>query len=90
MVNKTLFAEVHHIVSLKGPASEDLHLHECEEVFLVLVKTCKAEQDGYGHWRFSNFGRLEFVDLATIKCTVGRVYRRGTWYILDRNGEVSR
>lgn len=90
MVKKTFFAEVHRIVSLKVPASEDLHLHEREEVFLALVKTCKAEQDGYGHWRFSNLGGLEFVDLATIRCTVGRVYSRGTWYILDRNGEVPR
>ena len=87
---KTFFTEVHRIVSLKVPASKDLHLRECEEVFLTLVKTCKAEQDGYGHWRFSNLGGLEFVDLATIKCTVGHVYSRGTWYILDRNGEVLR
>ena len=88
MVMRTFFAELHRIVRLKVPASEDLHLDKREEVFLALVKTCKAQQDEYGNWKYSSLGGFEFIDLATIKCTVGRVYDRDAWYIVDRSGQV--
>ena len=90
MMMKTFFAELHRIIRLKVPASKDLHLDEREEIFLALVKTCKAEQDEHGHWKYSNLGGFEFIDLATIKCTVGRIYDRDAWYIVDRTGEVPR
>ena len=90
MMNKIFFAELHRIVRLKMPANEDLHLSEPEEVFLALVKTCKAEQDEYGYWKYSNLGGLEFIDLATIRSTVGRVYDRSSWYIIDRSSETQR
>jgi hypothetical protein len=90
MVKKMFFAELHRLVRLEISASEDLHLREREEVFLALVKTCKAEQNQHGHWRYSDLGGLEFIDLSTIVCTVGRVYNRGAWYIIDRNGELVR
>ena len=67
MVKKTFFAKVHCIIYLKVPMSKDLYLHESEEVFLALVKTCKAEQDEYGCWKYSNLGGFEFIDLATIR-----------------------
>ena len=89
MMTKTFFAELHRIIHLKVPASKDLHLDEREEVFLALVKTCKAEQDENGYWKYSNLGGLEFIDLATIKCTVGRIYDRDAWYIIDRSGQAS-
>jgi hypothetical protein len=87
MVKKVFFAELHRIICLEVPAGEDLHLGEREEVFLALVKTCKAEQDEYGYWKYSSLGGLEFIDLATIKCTVGRIYDRDAWYIVDRSGQ---
>lgn len=90
MVKKTFFAELHRIICVKMPASEELHLHKCEEIFLALVKTCKTEQDEHGYCKYSSLGGFEFIDLATVRCTVGRVYDRGTWYILDRSGEVVR
>lgn len=90
MIEKTFFAEVHRIIHIKIPASEDLHLRECEEAFLALVKTCKSEQDEHGNWKYSNLGGFEFIDLATIRHTVGRVFDRGAWYIIDRGGEVLR
>ena len=43
MVKRTFFAELHRLVQLKISASEDPHLCECKEVFLALVKTCKAD-----------------------------------------------
>jgi len=88
MVKKMFFAELHRIVRLKVPASRDLYLDKCEEVFLALVKTCKAELDEYGYWKYSSLGGFEFIDLATIKCMVGRVYDRGAWYIIDRSGQT--
>ena len=88
MIKKTFFAELHRIIRIKIPASEDLHLHEREEIFLALVKTCKSEQDQYGFWKYSNLGGFEFIDLTTIKYSVGCVYDRGTWYIVDRGGDV--
>jgi len=88
MVKQMFFAELHRIVRLKVPASEDLYLGKCEEVFLALVKTCKAELDEYGYWKYSSLGGFEFIDLATIKCTVGRVYDRDAWYIIDRSGQT--
>ena len=90
MVKRTFFAELHRLIQLKISTSEDLHLRECEEVFLALVKTCKADQDQHGHWKYSNLGGFEFIDLSTIVCTVGRVFDRGLWYIIDRNGELVR
>ena len=90
MVKKTFFAELHRIIRVKIPASEELHLRECEEIFLALVKTCKTEEDEHGYHKYSNLGGFEFIDLATIRCIVGRVYDRGAWYILDRSGEVVR
>jgi hypothetical protein len=90
MTKKTFFAELHRIICLKVPMSEDLHLHQHEDVFLALVKTCKASQDDHGYWKYSHLGGFEFVDLSTIRCTVGRVYSRGAWYIVDRNGEVAK
>jgi len=90
MVKKTFFAELHRIICLKVPANEDLYLGECEEVFLALVKTCKAEQDKYGYWKYSSLGGFEFIDLATIRCTVGRVYDQGAWYIVDRSSQSPR
>ena len=89
MVPRTFFAELHRIIRLKLLANEDLHLGEREEILLALVKTCKAEQDEYGYWKYSSLGGLEFVDLSTIKCTVGRIYDRDAWYIVDRSGQVS-
>ena len=68
MMKKTFFAELHRIIRLKLPASEDLHLDEGEEIFLALVKTCKAEQDEYEYWKYSSLGGFEFVDLATVEC----------------------
>ena len=90
MMKKMFFAELHRIVRLKLPASEDLHLDEYEEVFLALIKTCKAEQDEYGYWKYTSLGGFEFIDLATIKCTVGRIYDRDAWYIVDRSGQILR
>ena len=88
MIERTFFAELHRIICVKIPASEDLRLHECEEIFLALVRTCKSERDEHGHWKYSNLGGFEFIDLTTIRHTVGRVYDRGAWYIIDRSGEV--
>ena len=62
-------------------------MNEPEEVFLALVKTCDSEQDEHGYWKYSNLGHLEFIDLATIKCTVGHVYDWGVWYIVDRTDQ---
>ena len=90
MVKKTFFAELHRLIRLEISASEDLHLCEREEVVLALVKTCKAEQGQHGHWKYSDLGGFEFIDLSTIVCTVGRVYDRGAWYIFDRNSELVR
>lgn len=90
MVKKTFYAELHRIIRVKIPASEELHLRESEEVLLALVKTCKTEQDEGGRRKYSNLGGIEFIDLTTIRCTVGRVYDRGAWYIIDRSGEVVR
>jgi hypothetical protein len=90
MIKKTFFAELHRIIRVDVPASEDLHLHNCEVIFLALVKTCKTEEDEHGHQKYSDLGGLEFIDLATIRHTVGRVYDRGAWYIIDRSGEVVR
>ena len=90
MVKRTFFAELHRIIRVEIPASEELHLRECEEILLALVKTCQIEQDEHGFSKYSNLGGFEFIDLATIRCTVGRVYDRGAWYIVDRNGEVAR
>ena len=90
MTKKTFFAELHRVVRLEISASEDIYLHESEELFLALVKTCKAEQGENGHWKYLNLGGLEFIDLSTIICTVGRVYNQGAWYIVDRNGELVR
>lgn len=89
MIKKEFFAELHRIICLNIPANEDLYLDKHEEVFLALVKTCKAEQDECGYWKYSNLGGFEFIDLATIKCTVGRVYDRDAWYIIDRTGQKS-
>jgi len=90
MVKKIFFAELHRIVRLKVPASEDLHLGGDEEIFLALVKTCKAEQDEYGYWKYSSLGGFEFIDLTTITCTVGRVYNQDSWYIIDRSNQTQR
>ena len=90
MVKKTFFTELHRIIRVKVPANEDLHLRKREKVFLALVKTCKAEQDEYGYWKYASLGGLEFIDLATIRCTVGRVYDRDSWYIIDRSSQIQR
>ena len=87
MIKKTFFAELHRIVRLDIPPNEDLHLDEHQMLLFALVKTCKAEQDEYGHWKYSRLGGFEFIDLATIKCTVGRVHDRDAWYIIDRNSQ---
>jgi hypothetical protein len=89
MVKRFFFAELHRIIRLKIPANKDLYLGECEEVFMALVKTCKAEQDKHGYWKFSGLGGLEFIDLTTIRCMVGCVYDRGAWYIIDRSSQMS-
>ena len=88
MVKKIFFAELHRIICLEVPTNEDLYLSECEEVLLALVKTCKAEQDEYGHWKYSSLGGFEFIDLATIRCTVGRIYDWDAWYIVDRSSKM--
>ena len=85
MVKRFFFAELHRIICLKVHANKELHLGENEEALLALVKTCKAKQDEHGYWKYSSLGGFEFIDLATIRCTVGRVYDRGTWYIIDRS-----
>jgi hypothetical protein len=90
MVKKTFFAELHRIIRLKVPANEDLHLGKHEKVFLALVKTCKAEQDEFGYWKYASLGGFEFIDLATIRCTVGRIYDRDSWYIIDRSSQIQR
>jgi hypothetical protein len=89
MIKRTFFAELHRIVRLEIPANKALHLNVDEEVFLALVRTCKAEQDEHSHWKYSSIGGFEFIDLATIRCTVGRVYDRDAWYIVDRSGQKS-
>ena len=88
MMKRTFFAELHRIIRLKLPASGDLHLDEREDIFLALVKTCKADQDECGRWKYSSLGGFEFIDLATIKCKVGRIYDRDAWYIIDRSGQT--
>ena len=88
MMKKTFFAELHRIVCLRIPATKDLHLGKHEEVFLALVKTCQAEQDEHGYWRYSSLGGFKFIDLATIRCTVGCVYNRDSWYIIDRSSQI--
>jgi hypothetical protein len=90
MIKQTFFAELHRIIRLNIPASQDLHLPESEELLLAQVKTCKTEQDEFGHRKYSSLGGFEFIDLATIKCAVGRIYYRDAWYIVDRSGKKSR
>ena len=88
MVKKTFFAELHQIICLDVPADKDLHLDEGEEMFLTLVKTCKAEQDEHGFWKYTDLGGLKFIDLATIRCAVGCVYDWDAWYIIDRSSQA--
>jgi hypothetical protein len=88
MVKKIFFAELHRIICLEVPPNEDLYLSEREEVLLALVRTCKAEQDEYGYWKYSSLGGFEFIDLATVRCTVGRIYDRDAWYIVDRSSQT--
>ena len=80
MVKKTFFTKLHCIICVDMPSNKDLHLCDHEEVFLALVKTCKTEQDRHRHQKYSNLGGVEFIDLATIRQTVGCVYDRGAWY----------
>jgi hypothetical protein len=68
MVKRLFFTELHHIIHLRIPTNEDLYLGECEEVFMALVKTCKAEQDEHSYWKFLGLGGLEFIDLTMIRC----------------------
>ena len=89
MVEKTFFAELHRIICVNIPANNDLHLDEDEEVFFALVRTCKAEQNEYARWKYSSLGGFEFIDLATVKCTVGCIYDRDAWYIIDRSAQES-
>jgi len=88
MMKKMFFTELHRIVRLKLPASKDLHLDKYEEVFLALIKTCKVEQDEYGYWKYMSLRGFKFIDLATIKCTVGHIYDQDAWYIVDRSGQI--
>lgn len=88
MVKRVFFAELHRIICLDIPTNQELHLSKDEQVYLALVKTCKTEQDEHGFWRYSSLGSFEFIDLATIRCTVGRVYDREAWYIIDRSHEI--
>lgn len=87
MVRRTFFGKLQRIVHLKVPASQELHLDEPEDVLLALVRTCDAEQDEYGYWKYSDSGSLGFVDLTTIKHVIGRVYDQDEWYIIDRTGQ---
>ncbi|KAF9779868.1 hypothetical protein BJ322DRAFT_1012870 [Thelephora terrestris] len=90
MVKKVFFTELHRIICVNIPANRELHLGEHEQLYLALVKTCKAEQDEYGFWRYLSLGGFEFIDFSTIRCTVGRIYDRNAWYIVDRSSEMLR
>lgn len=61
-------------------------------ILIAAIQSCvidQANDDLDIHW-YSRMGSVDYVDVTTIQCVVGRVKDRGKYAIIDRSRSLSR
>jgi hypothetical protein len=86
---RTHYGELQQIFRVRVPQSSQLHLDQPQTLYLAAIKDCDTSFSEDGFWEFKTAGKLTVVDLGTIQCTVGRIYDRGKWVIIDRSGDLA-
>ncbi|KAF9042392.1 hypothetical protein BJ165DRAFT_1486944 [Panaeolus papilionaceus] len=79
---QSFFGLLKRVFVLDIPDSPEFGI-KAETVILALVREAKVKTVSNLPC-YKELGALEVIDLATIKCVVGRVHDRKHWYILDR------
>ncbi|EIW62612.1 uncharacterized protein TRAVEDRAFT_115107 [Trametes versicolor FP-101664 SS1] len=61
-------------------------------VVLAAIQTCDIQRsnDALDIHYYSRMGGIDYVDITTIQCVVGRIKDRGNFAIIDRSGTLSR
>ena len=61
-------------------------------VLLAAIQTCNIDRsnDALDIHYYSRMGGVDYVDVTTVQCLVGRIKDRGHFAVIDRSGSLSR
>ncbi|KAF9645326.1 hypothetical protein BDM02DRAFT_3074460, partial [Thelephora ganbajun] len=85
LVVETSFTQLLCIIQLDLPPSPGLYHPKAETVPLAHVVTCNTTRNEDHQWEYSTMGKMHFIDLNLIQCSVGRVLDCGKWRFIDRS-----
>jgi hypothetical protein len=87
---KTYFGQLQNIFTVQLPVIIPLKLTEPSIVFLAAIKPCVVEAfNSLGMQYYSKLGQLVVVDVACLRCVVGRVKVGRLWAIIDRTSHAT-
>lgn len=86
---KTLYGQLQHILVIRLPAVSSLNLPRPSVVIMAALGTCNEDSfNSLGMPYYSTVGTLNVVDLACVRCVVGRIPVGRRWAIVDRSEAV--
>ncbi|KDN36253.1 hypothetical protein RSAG8_10941, partial [Rhizoctonia solani AG-8 WAC10335] len=95
MVDAYGYGRLDFIIALTLPASRKFEINKPELHILAHITEAKgAEGNAATEFvSFTQFGRSVILDVASVKCVVGRVFTKGVkpsgeWYLIDRGADM--
>ncbi|KAF9053489.1 hypothetical protein BJ165DRAFT_1339455, partial [Panaeolus papilionaceus] len=83
---REFFGQLKRILVIHVRATPHLNIPKSRNIVLALVQIAVTENVN-GFHSFKRMGKLDLVDLSTVRCVVGRVWDREQWTIVDRSPE---
>ncbi|KAI0707239.1 hypothetical protein C8Q76DRAFT_817548, partial [Earliella scabrosa] len=92
LVKRTFYGQLQHILQFTLSADASCGLLTPTPLVFAVIQACKIEQsdDALDIHYYTRLGSLDYVDITTIQCVVGRIKDRGRYAIIDRSGTLSR
>ncbi|KAH9850528.1 hypothetical protein C2E23DRAFT_735077 [Lenzites betulinus] len=90
--SKTLYGQLQHIYHIRLLPIPSHAIPSDTSVLLAAIQTCNIERSNHEldiHY-FTRMGAIDYVDISTIQCVVGRIKDRGSTAIINRSGTLSR
>jgi hypothetical protein len=91
---RSFYGHLEDIISFVLPASRSLGMTADHHFVIAGIRTCSINTDSaelpVQVQYFSQLGALNFVNISTVQCVIGRVQIGRIWAIIDRTGSLQR
>ncbi|KAH9847274.1 hypothetical protein C2E23DRAFT_742220 [Lenzites betulinus] len=89
---KTLYGQLQRIFEIQLSPLSPQDAAAPSPIILAAIHVCDIQRSNNNldiHY-YTRMGRVDYVDITTIQCVVGRIKDRGQFAIIDRSGTLSR